>query len=80
MVLIAASLLLRTYADVWMITTSTKIEAYGKLNFILLKIFFIFSAIIARKQGKFLQSTMQYLMCMPLISVVNSFLKVLFNH
>lgn len=31
MLLIATSLLLRTYADVWMITTSTKIEAYVKI-------------------------------------------------
>lgn len=30
MVAIAVSLLARTYADVWMITTSTKIEAYVK--------------------------------------------------
>uniref|UniRef100_A0A915E3I1 ABC transmembrane type-1 domain-containing protein n=1 Tax=Ditylenchus dipsaci TaxID=166011 RepID=A0A915E3I1_9BILA len=59
MILIAISLLLRTYADVWMITTSTKIEA----------------SIIARKKNKFVKSTMNYLMCMPLISVVNSFLK-----
>lgn len=59
MALIALTLLLRTYADVWMIQTSTGIEA----------------AIIARKRGLFWKSTMHYLMCMPLVSVVNSFLK-----
>uniref|UniRef100_A0A915NYE4 Uncharacterized protein n=1 Tax=Meloidogyne floridensis TaxID=298350 RepID=A0A915NYE4_9BILA len=59
MVLIALSLLLRTYADVWMIQTSTGIEA----------------SIIARKRRNFIKSTMHYLMCMPLVSVVNSFLR-----
>ncbi|KAI1728610.1 ABC transporter transmembrane region 2 domain-containing protein [Ditylenchus destructor] len=59
MILIALSLLLRTYADLWMITTSTRIEA----------------SIIARKKQRFVKSIMHYLMCMPLISVVNSFLK-----
>uniref|UniRef100_A0A914L7T3 ABC transporter domain-containing protein n=1 Tax=Meloidogyne incognita TaxID=6306 RepID=A0A914L7T3_MELIC len=59
MALIALSLLLRTYADVWMIQTSTGIEA----------------SIIARKRGNFIKATMHYLMCMPLVSVVNSFLR-----
>ena len=62
MVMIALTLLFRTYADVWMIQTSTGIEA----------------SIIARKHGNFLKSTMHYLMCMPLVSVVNSFLRVCF--
>lgn len=59
MALIALSLLLRTYADVWMINTSTGIEA----------------AIISKKQSLFWRSTIHYLLCMPLVSVVNSFLK-----
>ncbi|KAF7638960.1 ABC transporter domain-containing protein [Meloidogyne graminicola] len=59
MILIAISLLLRTYADVWMIQTSTGIEA----------------SIISRKRSNFLKSTINYLLCMPLVSVVNSFLR-----
>jgi hypothetical protein len=43
-----------------MIQTSTGIEA----------------SIIARRRGTFLKSTIHYLMCMPLVSVVNSFLRV----
>ncbi|CAJ0566402.1 unnamed protein product, partial [Mesorhabditis spiculigera] len=59
MVLIAISLLCRTYADVWMIMTSTKIEA----------------AIIERDVGEFVRSVMSYILAMPAISVVNALLK-----
>ncbi|KAL3101053.1 hypothetical protein niasHS_001513 [Heterodera schachtii] len=60
MVAIALSLMLRTYADVWMIQTSTKIEA----------------AIISRHKPRFWRSLTDYLLCMPLVSVINSFLKL----
>uniref|UniRef100_A0A914H5Y9 ABC transporter domain-containing protein n=1 Tax=Globodera rostochiensis TaxID=31243 RepID=A0A914H5Y9_GLORO len=60
MALIALSLLLRTYADVWMIQTSTKIEA----------------AIISRNKPRFWKSLANYFLCMPLVSVINSFLKL----
>uniref|UniRef100_A0A0N5BC22 ATP-binding cassette sub-family D member 3 n=1 Tax=Strongyloides papillosus TaxID=174720 RepID=A0A0N5BC22_STREA len=59
MILIAFALLSRTYADVWMITTSTKIEA----------------CIIERKKIDMIKNTIHYLMCMPIISVVNNLLK-----
>uniref|UniRef100_A0AC35U7T3 ATP-binding cassette sub-family D member 3 n=1 Tax=Rhabditophanes sp. KR3021 TaxID=114890 RepID=A0AC35U7T3_9BILA len=59
MLVIAFSLLARTYADVWMITTSTKIEA----------------SIIDRNKPEFGKSVFHYLMCMPLVSVVNNLLK-----
>ncbi|KAE9548409.1 hypothetical protein FO519_008376 [Halicephalobus sp. NKZ332] len=59
MILIAITLLCRTYADVWMIMTSTKIEA----------------AIIDRNKGLFASSVMHYFLCMPLISVINTLLK-----
>ncbi|CAI4224193.1 unnamed protein product [Auanema sp. JU1783] len=58
-VLIAFSLLCRTYADVWMITTATRIEA----------------AIIDRNKIMFFASLVQYVLAMPAIGVVNSFLK-----
>uniref|UniRef100_A0A914DZW5 ABC transporter domain-containing protein n=1 Tax=Acrobeloides nanus TaxID=290746 RepID=A0A914DZW5_9BILA len=57
--LIAVSLLCRTYADVWMITTSTRIEA----------------SIIDRDQKIFRNSVLSYFLAMPLISFVNSLLK-----
>ncbi|KAL3100350.1 hypothetical protein niasHT_029054 [Heterodera trifolii] len=60
MVAIALSLMLRTYADVWMIQTSTKIEA----------------AIILRHKPRFWRSLSGYLLCMRLVSVINSFLKL----
>ncbi|KAH7701626.1 CRE-PMP-2 protein, partial [Aphelenchoides avenae] len=59
MILIAASLLCRTYADVWMITTATGIEA----------------SIIDRNKPLFFKTVIRYLSCMPAISVVNSLLK-----
>ena len=59
MVLIAITLLCRTYADVWMIMTSTKIEA----------------SIIDRNKDVFKSSIIHYFLCMPLISVVNALLK-----
>ncbi|KAL3096336.1 hypothetical protein niasHS_005004 [Heterodera schachtii] len=59
MVAIALSLMLRTYADVWMIQTSTKIEA--------------FNAIISRHKPRFWRSLTGYLLCMRLVSVINSF-------
>lgn len=59
LVLIAVTLLCRTYADLWMITTSTSIEA----------------AIIDRDQRRFMKWIIHYLMCMPIISVVNNLLK-----
>lgn len=59
MVLIAFSLLARTYADLWMIVTSTSIE----------------SAIIERDKGEFFRLIIYYMMCMPMISVVNNLLK-----
>ena len=74
--LIALTLLLRTYADVWMVC----FEINKFIIFIhLLKIQTstgIEASIIARKRSLFWKSTMHYLMCMPLVSVVNSFLKV----
>ncbi|CAD5213362.1 unnamed protein product [Bursaphelenchus xylophilus] len=57
--LIAVTLLSRTYADLWMITTSTSIEA----------------AIIDRDRKRFVKWIIHYLMCMPIISVVNNLLK-----
>uniref|UniRef100_A0A7E4ZUY0 ATP-binding cassette sub-family D member 3 n=1 Tax=Panagrellus redivivus TaxID=6233 RepID=A0A7E4ZUY0_PANRE len=59
MVVIAVCLLCRTYADVWMIMTSTGIEA----------------AIIDRNPHLFKKSVLHYLCCMPLVSVVNALLK-----
>ncbi|KAI6221677.1 ATP-binding cassette sub-family D member 3 [Aphelenchoides besseyi] len=59
MVVIACTLFARTYADVWMITTSTSIE----------------SAIIERDKYAFFKLMLHYLMCMPVISVVNNLLK-----
>ncbi|KAI6178956.1 ATP-binding cassette sub-family D member 3 [Aphelenchoides besseyi] len=59
MVVIACTLFARTYADVWMITTSTTIE----------------SAIIERDKYAFFKLMLHYLMCMPVISVVNNLLK-----
>ncbi|KAL3118446.1 hypothetical protein niasHT_004026 [Heterodera trifolii] len=60
MVAIALSLMLRTYADVWMIQTSIKIEA----------------AIISRHKPRFWRSLTGYLLCMPPVSVINSFLEL----
>uniref|UniRef100_A0A915AA99 ATP-binding cassette sub-family D member 3 n=1 Tax=Parascaris univalens TaxID=6257 RepID=A0A915AA99_PARUN len=59
MILIALSLLCRTYADLWVIITSTKIEA----------------AIIERNKRVFGEYVLHYLSSMPLISVVNNLLK-----
>uniref|UniRef100_A0AC34F3N8 ABC transmembrane type-1 domain-containing protein n=1 Tax=Panagrolaimus sp. ES5 TaxID=591445 RepID=A0AC34F3N8_9BILA len=59
MILIAVTLLCRTYADVWMIMTSTGIEA----------------AIIDRNKNLFRDSVFHYLLCMPTVSVVNALLK-----
>uniref|UniRef100_A0A914Z2K5 ATP-binding cassette sub-family D member 3 n=1 Tax=Panagrolaimus superbus TaxID=310955 RepID=A0A914Z2K5_9BILA len=59
MILIAVTLLCRTYADVWMIMTSTGIEA----------------AIIDRNKTLFRDSVFHYLLCMPTVSVVNALLK-----
>uniref|UniRef100_F1KYL7 ATP-binding cassette sub-family D member 3 n=1 Tax=Ascaris suum TaxID=6253 RepID=F1KYL7_ASCSU len=59
MILIAFSLLCRTYADLWVIMTSTKIEA----------------AIIERNKRVFGEYVLHYLSSMPLISVVNNLLK-----
>ncbi|GMT15001.1 hypothetical protein PFISCL1PPCAC_6298, partial [Pristionchus fissidentatus] len=59
MFLIAVSLLCRTYADVWMITTSTKIEA----------------SIIDRDKDEFKSGVIGYVLCTPAISLVNAMLK-----
>uniref|UniRef100_A0A1I7Z9X2 ATP-binding cassette sub-family D member 3 n=1 Tax=Steinernema glaseri TaxID=37863 RepID=A0A1I7Z9X2_9BILA len=59
MVVVAVCLLCRTYADVWMITTSTKVEA----------------AIIDRDKNLFVKTLLDYLLCMPSISVINALLK-----
>ncbi|CAJ0957438.1 unnamed protein product, partial [Mesorhabditis belari] len=59
LVLIAITLLCRTYADVWMITTSTKIEA----------------SIIERDVPEFARGVLHYFFAMPAISVVNALLK-----
>lgn len=59
MILIAICLLCRTYADVWMIITSTGIEA----------------AIIDRNKELFKKSILHYFLCMPSVSVVNAMLK-----
>ncbi|RCN43543.1 d member 3 domain protein, ATP-binding cassette sub-family [Ancylostoma caninum] len=59
LLLIAVSLLCRTYADVYMIITATKIEA----------------SIISRDQLRFLMNVLQYGMAMPAISLTNAILK-----
>ncbi|KAL6735455.1 hypothetical protein Aduo_005896 [Ancylostoma duodenale] len=59
LLLIAVSLLCRTYADVYMIITATKIEA----------------SIISRDQLRFLMNVVQYGMAMPAISLTNAILK-----
>ncbi|KAJ1366892.1 hypothetical protein KIN20_027677 [Parelaphostrongylus tenuis] len=59
LLLIAISLLCRTYADVYMIVMATKIEA----------------SIIARNKLLFLMNVMQYALAMPAISVTNAILK-----
>ncbi|VDL78381.1 unnamed protein product [Nippostrongylus brasiliensis] len=59
LLLIAVSLLCRTYADVYMIITATGIEA----------------SIISRDKLQFLMNVVQYGMAMPAISVTNAILK-----
>ncbi|KAK5978370.1 ATP-binding cassette sub-family D member 3, partial [Trichostrongylus colubriformis] len=59
MLLVAVSLLCRTYADVYMIITATGIEA----------------SIISRDMLQFLLRVVQYGMAMPAISVTNATLK-----
>ncbi|TKR66966.1 hypothetical protein L596_023186 [Steinernema carpocapsae] len=59
MALIAVTLLCRTYADVWMIKTSTKVEA----------------AIIDRDSQLFMKTLLNYFLSMPAISVINAMLK-----
>ena len=49
----------RTYADVWMITNTTRIE----------------SGIIARQPSVFKQYLLNYIYAMPAISIVNNMLK-----
>ncbi|CAC5401138.1 ABCD3 [Mytilus coruscus] len=59
MTLVAASLIARTYADVWMIQNGTSIE----------------SAIIGRDMSLFKVHLYKFIYAMPLISVVNNMLK-----
>uniref|UniRef100_A0A183G9F9 ABC transporter domain-containing protein n=1 Tax=Heligmosomoides polygyrus TaxID=6339 RepID=A0A183G9F9_HELPZ len=59
LILIAVSLLCRTYADVYMIITATGIEA----------------AIISRDKLQFLMNVVKYGLAMPAISVTNAILK-----
>ncbi|KAI6227674.1 ATP-binding cassette sub-family D member 3 [Aphelenchoides fujianensis] len=59
MVVIACTLFARTYADLFMITISTQIEG----------------AIIDRDKHAFFKLMLHYMMCMPVISVVNNLLK-----
>ncbi|KAK6035996.1 hypothetical protein COOONC_26499, partial [Cooperia oncophora] len=59
MLLVAVSLLCRTYADLYMIITATGIEA----------------SIISRDKLQFLMKVVQYGMAMPAISVTNAILK-----
>jgi ATP-binding cassette subfamily D (ALD) protein 3 len=75
MLLVAFSLLGRTYADVWMITNTTKIEAYVLL-FVLLLLLSYFSGVIDRDPKFFMKFLVQYLLAMPAISVINNMLKV----
>ncbi|KAK3091692.1 hypothetical protein FSP39_021925 [Pinctada imbricata] len=59
MILVAASLILRTYADVWMIQNGTAIE----------------SAIIGRDMSLFKVHLFKFIYAMPMISVINNSLK-----
>uniref|UniRef100_A0A914VR89 Isobutyryl-CoA dehydrogenase, mitochondrial n=1 Tax=Plectus sambesii TaxID=2011161 RepID=A0A914VR89_9BILA len=59
MLLVAVSLLGRTYADVWMIMNTTRIE----------------TGVIDRNPKYFMKSLTQYVFAMPIISVVNAMLK-----
>lgn len=63
LVLVAASLLARTYCDVWMIQSTTSIE----------------SAIVERNLGLFRRKLIQYFMSMPVIALVNNVLKLGLN-
>ncbi|KAF4076249.1 hypothetical protein AMELA_G00212260 [Ameiurus melas] len=63
LVLIAAMLLVRTYCDVWMIHNGTMIE----------------SAIIGRSTKAFRAYLFNFMAAMPLISLVNNFLKLGLN-
>lgn len=77
LILIAVSLLCRTYADVYMIITATGIEAlvyrfrmrYGY------SIAVDFRAIISRDKLQFLMNVVKYGLAMPAISVTNAILK-----
>ncbi|CAF4653441.1 unnamed protein product, partial [Rotaria magnacalcarata] len=60
LVLVAASLVARTYADVWMIKNSTSIE----------------SAIIGRNSALFKENVINFAYGMPLLAFVNNALKV----
>ncbi|XP_053549108.1 ATP-binding cassette sub-family D member 3 [Bombina bombina] len=57
--LIAVMLIARTYCDVWMIQNGTSIE----------------SGIISRNKSLFMKHFLQYIYAIPLISLVNNFLK-----
>lgn len=59
LLLVAASLIARTYCDLWMIQNGTFIE----------------SAIISMDKKKFIQRLLRYFAAIPLISVVNNVLK-----
>ncbi|XP_049862594.1 ATP-binding cassette sub-family D member 3 [Schistocerca gregaria] len=59
LLLVAASLIARTYCDLWMIQNGTFIE----------------SAIINMDKKKFIQRLLKYVAAIPLISVVNNILK-----
>jgi len=63
LVLVAAALLARTYADIYMIQTTTNIE----------------SAIVERNMGLFRRRVLTYFMSMPVIALVNNVLKLGLN-
>ncbi|KAF6025465.1 ABCD3 [Bugula neritina] len=63
LILVACSLMARTYCDVWMIQNGTAIEA----------------AIIGRNKSLFLKHLMSYVYAMPLISIVNNMMKIGLN-
>uniref|UniRef100_A0A8C8C3D2 ATP-binding cassette, sub-family D (ALD), member 3a n=1 Tax=Oncorhynchus tshawytscha TaxID=74940 RepID=A0A8C8C3D2_ONCTS len=83
LVLIAAMLVARTYCDVWMIQNGTMIErSWLKHKQILLRLeprHYRYSAIIGRSNTDFKNYLFNFCKVMPLIALVNNFLKLGLN-